>query len=147
MSELMYAHRIEIQQGNFVSQEMVSQLKLGMTKEQVRFIMGTPLITDSFHGDRWDYVFRRQKANSKELEQSNLAVFFENGKLTRIDGDMAPAAAVGTKAPEARPATAAAPPSTPVAPTPNAAPKPAPSADAKPQEKSWWERLKEKLTP
>jgi outer membrane protein assembly factor BamE len=147
MSDLMYAHRIEIQQGNFVSQEMVAQLKLGMTKEQVRFIMGTPLITDSFHGDRWDYVFRRQKANSRELEQSNLAVFFEDGKLKRIEGDNAPAAAIGTKAPEARPAAATAPPSTPVAPTANEAPKPAPTADAMPAEKSWWERLKEKLTP
>ena len=53
-------YRIEIQQGNFVSQEMVSQLKLGMSKDQVRFVLGTPLITDSFHADRWDYVFRRQ---------------------------------------------------------------------------------------
>ena len=47
-------YRIEIQQGNFVSQEMVSQLKPGMSKDQVRFVLGTPLITDSFHADRWD---------------------------------------------------------------------------------------------
>src|SRR5450759_2270398 len=70
-------YRIEIQQGNFVSQEMVSQLKLGMSKDQVRFVLGTPLISDSFHADRWDYVFRRQRANSRELEQRKLAVFFE----------------------------------------------------------------------
>jgi len=84
MTNLMSAHRIEIQQGNFVSQETVSQLKPGMSKDQVRFVMGTPLITDSFHGDRWDYVFRRQKANSRELEQRKLTVFFEDGKLKRI---------------------------------------------------------------
>lgn len=84
-------YRIEIQQGNFVSQEMVSQLKLGMSKDQVRFILGTALIADSFHADRWDYVFRRQKANSRELEQRKLAVFFENDKLTRVDGDVTPA--------------------------------------------------------
>lgn len=84
-------YRIEIQQGNFVSQEMVSQLKPGMSKDQVRFVLGTPLITDSFHADRWDYVFRRQKANSRELEQRKFAVFFGDGKLTRIDGDVTPA--------------------------------------------------------
>src|ERR1035437_5155422 len=76
-------YRIEIQQGNFVFHEMVSQVKPGMSKDQVRFVLGTPLITDSFHADRWDYVFRRQKANSRELEQRKLAVFFEDGKLDR----------------------------------------------------------------
>jgi outer membrane protein assembly factor BamE len=84
-------YRIEIQQGNFVSQEMVSQLKSGMSKDQVRFVLGTPLITDSFHADRWDYVFRRQRTNSRELEQRKLTVFFEDGKLKRIDGDVTPA--------------------------------------------------------
>ena len=151
-------YRIEIQQGNFVSQEMVSQLKLGMTKDQVRFVLGTPLITDSFHADRWDYVFRRQRANSRELEQRTLAVLFEDGKLKRIEGDVIPAAnmdAAGVKTPEAKPeaqqvpATAGAPPSAPAAQTSSEAPKPAaapvPSADAKPQEKSWWERLKDKV--
>jgi outer membrane protein assembly factor BamE len=86
------AYRIEIQQGNFISQEMVSQLKLGMSKDQVRFVLGTPLIADSFHADRWDYVFRRQRANSRELEQRKFAVFFEDGKLKRIEGDVTPAA-------------------------------------------------------
>ena len=91
----MTPYRMEIQQGNFVSQEMVSKLKPGMSKDQVRFVMGTPLITDSFHGERWDYVFRRQKANSRELEQRKLAVFFENGKLKRVDGDITPGPGTG----------------------------------------------------
>ena len=56
-------YKIEIQQGNFVSQDMVSQLKPGMTKEQVRFVLGTPLVTDIFHPDRWDYLYWRE-ANS-----------------------------------------------------------------------------------
>lgn len=135
-------YRMEIQQGNFVSQEMVSQLKLGMSKDQVRFVMGTPLIADSFHGERWDYVFRRQKANSRELEQRKLAVFFEGGKLKRIDGDVTPAPGVDAAAvrtPEARPAPAAAA----TADRPAAAP--VPSADDKPKEKGWWERFKEKI--
>jgi outer membrane protein assembly factor BamE len=93
-------YRIEIQQGNFVSQEMVSQLKPGMSKEQVRFVLGTALITDSFHADRWDYVFRRQKAKSSELEQRKLAVFFEDGKLTRVDGDVTPAPGADAAAPK-----------------------------------------------
>ena len=108
-------HRIEIQQGNFVSQEMVSQLKLGMSKDQVRFVLGTPLITDGFHANRWDYVFRRQKVNSSELEHRKLAVFFEEGKLKRIEGDVTPAAGAGAAGvktpvatPEAQPAPAAA---------------------------------------
>ena len=92
LDKLVTPHRIEIQQGNFISQEMVSQLKPGQTKDQVRFILGTPLIADSFHGDRWDYVFWRQRANSKILEQRKIAVFFADDVLTRVQGDVMPAA-------------------------------------------------------
>ena len=145
-------YRIEIQQGNFVSQEMVSQLKIGMTKDQVRFVLGTPLIADSFHADRWDYVFRRQRVNSRELEHRKVSVFFEESKLKRIEGDLASALSADAppvKLPEEKPAMpqAAAPAA--------AAPKPAPAAaadkpavsseDKKTEEKSWWERLKEKV--
>ena len=59
-----------------------------MSKDQVRFILGTPLITDTFHADRWDYVFRRQRANSSFLEHRRIAVYFEDGKLKRIEGDV-----------------------------------------------------------
>jgi outer membrane protein assembly factor BamE len=99
-------YRMEIQQGNFISQEIVSQLKLGMSKDQVRFVLGTPLITDSFHADRWDYVFRRQRANSSELEERKFAVFFEDGKLKRVEGDMTLAPSVDAaevNTPEAKP--------------------------------------------
>jgi len=82
-------YRMVIQQGNFISQEMVSQLKPGMTKEQVRFILGTPLVTDIFHADRWDYVFYREPASGKR-EQRNLSVVFENNKLARVIGDLMP---------------------------------------------------------
>jgi outer membrane protein assembly factor BamE len=82
-------YRMVIQQGNFISQEMVSQLKPGMTKEQVRFILGTPLVTDIFHADRWDYVFFRETADGKR-EQRNLSVVFENSKLSRVLGDLLP---------------------------------------------------------
>jgi outer membrane protein assembly factor BamE len=82
-------YRMVIQQGNFISQEMVAQLKPGMTKEQVRFILGTPLVTDIFHADRWDYVFYREATDGKR-EQRNLSVVFEKEKLARVLGDLLP---------------------------------------------------------
>jgi len=83
-------YRMEIQQGNYISQEAVSQLKLGMTKEQVRFVLGTPLIADIFHEDRWDYVYRRQRENSREVEERRISVLFEGDKLVRLEGDVMP---------------------------------------------------------
>ncbi|HET9351007.1 MAG TPA: outer membrane protein assembly factor BamE [Burkholderiales bacterium] len=82
-------YRMVIQQGNFISQEMVAQLKPGMTKEQVRFVLGTPLVTDIFHADRWDYVFYREPPGGKR-EQRNLSVIFEKDRLARVIGDLMP---------------------------------------------------------
>ena len=83
-------YKIEIQQGNFISQEAVSQLKEGMSKDQVRQIMGTPLLTDIFHAERWDYIYSRQTSDGKR-EKRRMAVFFQDGKLARVDGDAMPA--------------------------------------------------------
>jgi outer membrane protein assembly factor BamE len=83
-------HRMEIQQGNYVAQEAASQLKLGMTKDQVRFTLGTPLLADIFHEDRWDYVYRRQREGSRQLEERRFSVFFRDGKLVQIEGDVVP---------------------------------------------------------
>jgi len=85
-------YKPEIQQGNFVSQEMISQVKPGMSREQVRFILGTPLLTDIFHGDRWDYVYWREAENGKR-EERRVALFFTEGKLERIQGDVVSPAA------------------------------------------------------
>jgi outer membrane protein assembly factor BamE len=85
-------YRMEIQQGNYVSQDMVSQLKPGMSKEQVRFILGTPLVTDIFHAERWDYVYWRETSDGKR-EQRKLIVHFDKGQLARIDGDVVSATA------------------------------------------------------
>ena len=90
-------YRMVIQQGNFISQEMVAQLKHGMTKEQVRFVLGTPLVTDIFHADRWDYVYYRELANGKK-EQRNLSVVFEKDRLARVLGDLMPADGTAPKA-------------------------------------------------
>ena len=80
-------YRIEIQQGNYITQEMVAQLSPGLTRDQVKFVLGTPLVSDIFHEERWDYVFVRQRANSREVEHRRIAVFFEEGRLKRIEGD------------------------------------------------------------
>lgn len=82
-------YRITIQQGNFVSQEMASQLKEGMTREQVRFILGTALLTDMFHEDRWDYPFRLLKPNG-EVVSSRLSVFFKNNTVAKFEGGKLP---------------------------------------------------------
>lgn len=88
-------YRIDIQQGNFVSQEMVAKLKRGMSKEQVRYILGTPLVTDIFHADRWDYVYSLERPGEAPVRR-RLAVFFEDDRLARLDGDVqAPAADAG----------------------------------------------------
>src|SRR6185436_6463200 len=87
-------YKIEVQQGNFISQEMVSQLKEGMSKDQVRQIMGTPLLIDLFHNERWDYVYSRATSDGRR-EGRKLAVFFEDGKLARMTGEAAPTSAAG----------------------------------------------------
>lgn len=88
-------YRIDIQQGNFVSREMVAQLKEsmqrkeGVTPDQVRFVLGTPLLTDIFHANRWDYVFRLKKS-SGEVIASRVTVFFKDNRLVNIEGDTLP---------------------------------------------------------
>ena len=86
-------YKIDIQQGNVVTQEMVAKLKPGMTKAQVRFILGTPLITDAFHANRWDYIYRYQKAG-KLMEERKLALFFDQELLKRVEGDVVAASPV-----------------------------------------------------
>ena len=83
-------HKIDIQQGNFISQEMVEKLKPGMTRSQVRFALGTPLVVDPFRDDRWDYVYVYRKGG-EVTEQRRIIVIFDGDKLLRIDGDVVPA--------------------------------------------------------
>lgn len=80
-------YRIDVRQGNLVTQEMVAQLKRGMTRDQVRFILGTPLVTDIFHADRWDYVYRFQPGRG-EAQQRVLTVYFKDDVLDRVSGDV-----------------------------------------------------------
>lgn len=83
-------YRPDIQQGNFVSEEMLAQLKTGMTRDQVRFIFGSSLLEDPFHGNRWDYPFRMAKGNG-ELTTSRVIVFFDKeGRVERWEGGNLP---------------------------------------------------------
>jgi len=81
-------YKIDIQQGNVITQDMVAKLQPGMTRSQVRFVLGSPPITDMFHANRWDYVYRLGKPG-KLAEERKLSLFFENDQLTRVAGDVA----------------------------------------------------------
>ena len=122
------AHKIDIQQGNAVTQEMVAKLQPGMTRNQVRFALGTPLLIDPFRSDRWDYFYSYMKGG-EVIEQRRLIVFFKDDKLDRMEGDViaakpvaekpavvapkpdvtAPAAKPAVTAPETKPAAAEVP--------------------------------------
>jgi outer membrane protein assembly factor BamE len=78
-------YRPDIQQGNFVSQEMLGQLKVGQSRDQVKFILGTPLLTDAFHADRWDFPFYLARGDG-ELTTSRVTVYFKDNLVARIDG-------------------------------------------------------------
>jgi outer membrane protein assembly factor BamE len=77
-------YQIDIQQGNEVTQAMLDQLKPGMTPSQVRFVMGTPLVVDPFHADRWDYVLRVEKAG-RLIDRRRVTVVFRDGVLQGIE--------------------------------------------------------------
>lgn len=83
------AYKINIQQGNVLTQEMVSQLRPGQTREQVRFILGTPMLMDIFHQERWDYVYSFRNGRTGAVETRRFSVYFDkNNRLVRVGGDV-----------------------------------------------------------
>ncbi|WNW11810.1 outer membrane protein assembly factor BamE [Pseudomonas sp. DTU_2021_1001937_2_SI_NGA_ILE_001] len=83
-------YKIDIQQGNVVTQDMIDQLRPGMTRRQVRFIMGNPLLVDTFHTDRWDYLYSLQPGGG-ERQQERISLFFNgNDQLVSLSGDFMP---------------------------------------------------------
>jgi|GEM_PF-591904 len=131
-------HRIDVQQGNALDQENVARLKTGLSRSQVRFLLGTPLVVDPFRNDRWDYVYVFYKGG-KLAEQRRLSLFFEGDTLARIEGDLPPQAAAPVEPQQAKPSVAAAPApqpaDAPVRTTPlaaDAAPAPQPMAETPP---------------
>lgn len=77
-------HKIEIRQGNLITQEMRERIKTGMSEAQVKSILGAPLIVDPYHAGRWDYLYRLDKQGKTEVNQ-RLTLYFESGTLVRID--------------------------------------------------------------
>ena len=84
---LMYKR--DMQQGNVITQGVINRLKPGMTKSQVNYIMGTPLLVDVFHLERWDYVYRAREGK-QPTEQKRISLFFEDDRLVRTEGDLYP---------------------------------------------------------
>jgi outer membrane protein assembly factor BamE len=89
LERIPIVYRPDIQQGNIVTQEMVNQLRPGMSKRQVRFLMGTPMLVDVFHGDRWDYVYNMTEGWG-ETERKRLSLYFQDDQLVRTEGDFRP---------------------------------------------------------
>jgi outer membrane protein assembly factor BamE len=79
-------HRLDVQQGNIIKEEQIEKLKPGISKRQVRFIMGSPLIQDPFHDNRWDYVFTMQPGTERKVtEYQHIAIYFEEDKLSKFE--------------------------------------------------------------
>jgi outer membrane protein assembly factor BamE len=96
-------YRIDVQQGNVLTQDMVAQLRPGQTKDQVRFILGSPMLTDIFHGERWDYVYQFRRRSTNEVKTRQFSVFFnQDGKLERVSGDVDEASVAELTTPVAR---------------------------------------------
>ena len=85
-------YKIDLPQGNPITQDMANKLKIGMTPSQVRYVLGSPMITDTFNANRWDYVYRftagtyAQAAGINSVTTPQLSLFFDSGKLSKING-------------------------------------------------------------
>jgi len=133
---MLRPYRPDVQQGNIVTKDMVEQLRPGMTRDQVRFLLGTPMLTDIFHQDRWDYTYYlRRKSGDPQIRK--LSIMFADGKLERYSGDAMPAEPLadslilGSKPSKAAPAAGPLPAASP-AQAPEPAPAPAAPAGTQP---------------
>jgi len=102
-------HHIDVQQGNVVTRDMVDQLKVGMNRSQVQFIMGTPLVIDTFHQQRWDYIYYFKPGYGEPTEQK-VTLLFDNDTLTSIQGAVHPEAGVLVAGEKNTPVTVVVPP-------------------------------------
>jgi outer membrane protein assembly factor BamE len=78
-------YRMDIQQGNLLDPEQVDQVEVGMTRSQVRFLLGTPMVIDTFDPDRWDYVYSLRRGHSRKVDRRHLVVWFEGDTVARIE--------------------------------------------------------------
>lgn len=89
--EFPWVYKISVQQGNILDQEDIDQLEIGMTKRQVQFVMGSPLLVDTFNPDRWDYYYSKLDGKGKVMKK-RFTVIFEDDRYVRHEGDYAPKA-------------------------------------------------------
>jgi outer membrane protein assembly factor BamE len=78
-------YRINIQQGNFLDQAAVDQVKDGMTRSQVRYLLGTPMVADSFDKERWDYIYYLKKGRTGHVDSRRVTVYFDGDKVAKLD--------------------------------------------------------------
>ena len=90
MNKVFRPYVPDIVQGNFISSEQYSKLQLGMSREQVRQILGTPLLASYFHANRWDYVFEFKRSGQRIAKERHVTVFFDGDKVVRFEGDALP---------------------------------------------------------
>jgi len=83
-------HKIDVPQGNFIEQDQINQLRPGMNQQQVRFIMGTPMLDDSFNKNRWDYIYRFKPGYGDTIVKQATIYFNDDGKLNNIQGTFRP---------------------------------------------------------
>ena len=83
-SPVLSPYKMDIRQGNSISAEMREKLKLGMTRHQVRYVLGTPMVSDVFHGNRWVYIYMLEQ-EGKVVEKQRLTLYFEGDNLVRMD--------------------------------------------------------------
>ncbi len=81
-------YRIDIQQGNLLEEEAIEQVEVGMTESQVRFLLGTPMVADTFHQDRWDYMYYFRKGRARKAEKRWFIVHFTEDKVSRLERDV-----------------------------------------------------------
>lgn len=81
-------YRIDVQQGNLIEQAALEQVEVGMTRSQVQFLLGTPMVADAFHRDRWDYAYYFRQGRSREIERRWFVVYFEGDRVARIERDV-----------------------------------------------------------
>ncbi|WP_428097291.1 outer membrane protein assembly factor BamE [Candidatus Rariloculus sp.] len=81
-------YRIDIQQGNVLEPEAVEQVEIGMTRSQVQFLLGTPMVADAFHEERWDYAYYLRRGRSRDIDRRWIVVYFEEDRVVRLDRDL-----------------------------------------------------------
>jgi outer membrane protein assembly factor BamE len=83
-------YRLDIQQGNVVGEDDIAQVEVGMTRSQVQFLLGTPMVSDTFHEDRWDYPYYLRQGHHRNPQQRWFVVYFQNDRVVRVERNVEP---------------------------------------------------------